>query len=135
MYFKSLLLIDDDEDDREFFLEVIAENFPAMDYCIARNGQEGLDLLVKGKEQPDVIFLDLNMPLMGGFQFLKEKAGIDEFESIPVVILSTSSDVRTINEALEMGAAHFITKPDKFSQWVQKISEFLENPSERLAKA
>jgi CheY-like chemotaxis protein len=125
MQYKSLFLIDDDEDDRGFFLEVIDDHYPSIECEIARNGQEGLDILTSQKYKPDIIFLDLNMPLMNGKQFLKEVKKKPALKHIPIVILSTSSDSKTITETLDMGAVHFITKPDKFSLWQTRLAEFL----------
>ncbi len=126
---RSILLIDDDEDDREFFLEAIEEYNPEIRCIEARNGQEGLDFLNAEKIRPDIIFLDLNMPLMNGRQFLLEIKKIDHLKHIPIVILTTSSDNKTIQDCLAIGASYFITKPDKFSLWVTTISDYLNNHS------
>jgi CheY-like chemotaxis protein len=128
MQFKSIFLIDDDEDDRDFFLEVIGNIYPSASCEIARNGREGLDHLDGAAKLPDIIFLDLNMPLMNGKQFLANIKQDSRLQHIPVVILSTSSDSQTISELLSMGAVHFITKPDKFSAWQTKLNEFLTSP-------
>lgn len=125
MQYNSILLIDDDEDDRDFFLEVIENIYPSASCEIARNGREGLDMLFDADNLPDIIFLDLNMPLMNGKQFLANIKQDSQLQQIPIVILSTSSDARTITELLDMGAIHFITKPDKFSSWQTKLEEFL----------
>lgn len=126
--FKRLLLIDDDEDDRDFFLEVIGATFPDKICDTASNGQEALDKLVRNEYQPDLIFLDLNMPLMNGRQFLAEMKNHDALMKIPVVILSTSSDRNSIIEAKALGAKHFITKPDKITALEVKLKEFFKNP-------
>lgn len=123
----TILLIDDDEDDRDFFLEAVSSVQPDIKCTTAENGRVGLDVLTREKVTPDLIFLDLNMPLMNGQEFLREVKSSGSLINIPVVILSTSSDQATIKEAMSLGAKAFITKPDKLSAWKQTISDFLQN--------
>ncbi len=125
MSFKHLLLIDDDEDDREIFLSVIEVVSPATMCAIAANGREGLNVLASASTLPQLIFLDLNMPLMDGRQFLIEVKKNSSWKDIPVVILSTSSDRDSITRTKELGAADFITKPDKYSGWESTLKKFL----------
>lgn len=123
---KNLLLVDDDDDDREFFLEVVGDLFPEMSCVTAVNGQDALDKL--GHYRPDLIFLDLNMPLMNGRQFLAEVNKHSILSDIPVVILTTSSDRESIVETRRLGAKEFITKPDKFSGWQTILQSVFANP-------
>src|SRR4051812_29378656 len=109
---RKLLLIDDDEDDRGFFLDVLGSIDPGIACAVARNGVEGLDKLVKEKYRPDAIFLDLNMPIMDGREFLRERMKHKNLEHIPITILTTSSDKYSISETKSLGAFEFITKPD-----------------------
>ncbi len=113
----TCFLIDDDQDDQEIFLSVLHSFTPAIHCITAANGKEGLQRLLAGEVNPDIIFLDLNMPLMNGKQFLKARHDHAKIKHIPVIILSTSSDHETILETRQLGAKHFITKPDKFSLW------------------
>ena len=113
----TCFLIDDDIDDQEIFLSVVQDVAPPVRCYTASNGQEGISKLASGAVKPDLIFLDLNMPLMNGKQFLEECHHLDECRHIPVVILTTSSDKRSMEEARELGARDFVTKPDKFSDW------------------
>ena len=120
------MLIDDDEDDREIFLSVIQNILPNATYTIAMNGQDALSKL-SGNLMPHVIFLDLNMPLMNGRQFLAARRSNVILNSIPVVILSTSSDQSTIKETIELGALYFVTKPDKYSAWEGALRDVLKS--------
>jgi len=124
-HFEKVLLVDDDEDDREFMLQVLGDSFPEVACTIAVNGRDAFARLESYR--PDIIFLDLNMPLMDGRQFLrliKQRADLAE---IPVVILSTSSDVETIAEAKSLGAKEFITKPDKLAGWVGVVERIFQS--------
>jgi CheY-like chemotaxis protein len=116
-------LIDDDIDDQEIFLRVLKDFEPSIRCFTACNGQEAIDKLTSKEVKPDLIFLDLNMPLMNGKQFLKECHFLEGCRDIPVIILTTAADKRTIEETKQLGASDYITKPDKFSSWGSIIKE------------
>lgn len=121
----TCFLIDDDTDDQEIFCTVLENLFPKIICITAGNGQVALDRLLSGEVSPDVIFLDLNMPLMSGRQFLE---GVNEnavLASIPIIVLSTSADQNTKASVLELGARQFITKPDKYSEWEKMLCDIL----------
>ena len=119
----TCFLIDDDADDQEIFLSVIDNISPAVHCITASNGQEALQKLTRENVRPDLIFLDLNMPLMNGKQFLKACNILDDCKKIPVIILTTSSDQKTMEETMRLGARGYITKPDKYSVWGKLIEE------------
>lgn len=122
------MLVDDDEDDQEIFLSVIANVAPAVTCSLAANGYEALKSLAEYDILPDLIFLDLNMPLMDGKQFLREVKKDTRFKQIPVIVLTTSSDTATINATKALGAENFVTKPDKYSGWEEKLKELIQAP-------
>jgi CheY-like chemotaxis protein len=121
----TFFLIDDDEDDREIFITVLMEIAPQISCSIAQNGHEALTKLVDGEVDPDLIFLDLNMPLMNGTQFLMQINRFHHLKKVPVVILSTSSDSDAKRKTFELGAKEFLTKPDKLSDWENMLREQL----------
>jgi CheY-like chemotaxis protein len=108
------LLIDDDTDDRELFSEALASVDPVIICDQATDGAEALIRLGDGAETPDLIFLDINMPVMNGWQFLSRLKAQDAYKHIPVVVYSTSSNIKDKRIAGEMGAICFITKPHAF---------------------
>lgn len=116
-------MIDDDADDQEIFLSVLEDMDPSVHCITACNGQEAIQKLTEEKVRPDLIFLDLNMPLMNGKQFLIACNLIDDCKEIPVIILTTSSDKKSREETLQLGARDYITKPDKYSAWGKIIQE------------
>lgn len=124
--FEKVLLVDDDEDDREFLLQVLGDSFPDVACTTAVNGRDALEQLEDYR--PDIIFLDLNMPLMDGRQFLRLIKQRTDLAEIPIVILSTSSDIETITETKSLGARDFITKPDKLSGWVGLVERIFQPP-------
>jgi CheY-like chemotaxis protein len=120
-----LMLVDDDEDDREIFLSVIQNILPEATYTIAINGEDALAKLNSSPVDPHLIFLDLNMPLMNGKQFLMVRRDNKRLNSIPVIMLSTSNDQKTIKEATELGALFFVTKPNKYVAWEDALRNIL----------
>lgn len=111
MQTERILLIDDDLDDQLFFTEVLEEIDPTIVCKVADNGLEGLRVLRSGF-LPDVIFLDLNMPAMNGFDFLLEFREEASWSNISVIIFTTSSHQQDKDRAKELGAKAFLTKPN-----------------------
>lgn len=74
---------------------------------------------------PDVIFLDLNMPRMGGKQCLTELKLLPLLRDIPVVMYSTSSDKKEMADTIQMGAAHFLVKGSNFKDLRQELTLIL----------
>lgn len=78
---------------------------------LAADGQAGLDWLSVVDTLPDVILLDLNMPGLSGFEVLTQLKQAPHWQAIPVVILTTSNSETDQQQALQLGATQFITKP------------------------
>ena len=110
-----LFLVDDDIDDHEIFKSALAKVDEDLALLTATNGYEALDVLSAASTLPDYIFVDLNMPRMGGLQFLKEIKQTDTLKNIPVIIYSTSSNPGDIAKTKQLGAISFVTKPSRFS--------------------
>src|SRR5215216_7180747 len=105
-------LADDDADDQEIFKEALSEIDKSIRCLTASSGEEALSKLTGGlKPLPDYIFLDLNMPRMDGLQCLTEIKKIKILKNIPVIIYSTSSAQKDVEETRKLGADYFITKP------------------------
>ena len=121
---KLLLLIDDDQDDIMFFGDALKEVNPAIQLKTFNNGEDALNYLKEEKPKLNWIFLDLNMPKMNGFQFLKEYKPISN--GVPVIIYSTSSLERDKNLTKELGARDFITKPTRISDLASLIKNVLD---------
>jgi CheY-like chemotaxis protein len=123
--YKNILIIDDDDDDQEIFISAV-EKLSNGIQCIALcSAVEALEKLESEEIKPDLIFLDLNMPLMSGQQFLVEIKKSAKLSKIPVIIFSTSSHPQTIALTKELGALDFITKPSKISGLIAILSRLL----------
>jgi len=92
------------------------------------NGVQALELLKKSSLEenlPDVILLDLSMPVMDGFGFLEafKNADIPDKDSISIIVVTSSSDNRDRNKAKELGIERFLTKPVSEKELIETISE------------
>jgi len=125
MKYQNILLIDDDEDDQEIFLSSVKAMGLSIKCTVLYDATEALAKLLAKEIEPDVIFLDLNMPVMNGQQFLVSIKKDLDLKKIPVIIFSTSSHFTTIQLMKELGALHFITKPDKYEDLVNILKPIL----------
>lgn len=125
MLYHHILLIDDDEDDQEIFLTALECTRKPIQCTVIDSARKALSQITKGELKTDLIFLDLNMPLMNGQQFLTEIKKDEELRKIPVVILSTSSNAATVTQVKQLGACHFFTKPGRFEDLVAILEKVL----------
>lgn len=123
---RRILLIDDDVDDQLIFTDMISEITTGVECIIAGNGVEGLQLLKSGAPAPSLIFLDLNMPLMNGFDCLKRIKEDKKLKHIPVIIFTTSDSPVDKKRTSEQGAEMFLTKTPDFKKLKSKLSEILD---------
>ncbi|MEO6038198.1 MAG: response regulator [Saprospiraceae bacterium] len=125
MLYRNILLIDDDEDDQEIFLSAIEHVSEKVNCIVISDATEALQKLIDREIFPDVIFLDLNMPIMNGQQFLTAIKKSPVVNHIPVIIFSTASNARTIALTKELGATGFITKPGTFGELIRILSPLI----------
>ncbi|MBA3664624.1 MAG: response regulator [Bacteroidetes bacterium] len=123
--YKNILLIDDDEDDHEIFFSAVADVTDGVTCTGISDATTALQKLKDKELNPEVIFLDLNMPVMSGQEFLIEIKKNQALKHIPVIIYSTSSHLPTIKLTKELGAADFITKPQKYEQLVKILTPYI----------
>lgn len=118
-------MVDDDTDDQVYFLDAVTEINPSMECKIANNGLEALQH-VQVPPPFDIIFLDLNMPIMNGFECLSSLKQQERYKKIPVVIFTTSKNAFDIERTRELGANLFFTKPTNFRTLCNKLKQILE---------
>lgn len=116
---RHLLLIDDDEDESDFF-SLVLEQLPPVKYSFADNARLGLELIKK--ERPDLVMLDMNMPAVNGLECLKEIRRHDELRHIPIYIYSNSNDDGLSRAALQNGASGCLKKP----QSIEVLKKLIE---------
>lgn len=121
-----VLIVDDDKEDREMLSDAIAEVNPGIKCLQATNGSEALTMLTEDLVIiPNAVFLDINMPVMNGKEFLVNIQGTSDWSGVPIVMFTTSSSKDDAVECLKLGARAFITKPDSHKKLVGKVAELL----------
>jgi CheY-like chemotaxis protein len=119
----SILIADDDEDDKFLLKSAFEESGIDAPLSFVDNGQELMDFLQKAKRLPSIILLDLNMPKKDGREALKEIKENPKYRSIPILILTTSNSPEDIRNCYFLGANCFITKPSTFEGLMRVIDE------------
>ena len=124
----NLLLVDDDEIDVMTVQRAFKKNNITNQLYVATNGIEALAML-RGNGNPAIvpaqrrlILLDLNMPKMGGIEFLHELRKDSAIKAIPVIVLTTSNEDKDKVEAYNMNVAGYIVKPVTFSKFVEAVA-------------
>jgi two-component system chemotaxis response regulator CheY len=102
-------------------LKVLLESGLRCRFLAADNGLTALGLLAS--VPVDVILLDINMPVMNGFEFLQRMQEEPAYRSIPVIVISTEGKAQDFHRALAMGARAYLTKPFVPTQLVRLIDE------------
>jgi CheY-like chemotaxis protein len=127
--YKNILLVEDDKDDQDLFVEELATLDRSITCAIAGDGSVALQMLEAAlPKMPDLIVLDLNMPRLSGYEFLAILQNDDRyvlFNHIPVVILtSAESDPKMY---LRLGASLCITKPESIEAYRDILSTLLKS--------
>ncbi len=117
---KRILVIEDDKDIRTVLVKKLKlEKFSVFE---AKNGKEGLE--VTKSKKPDLILLDIQMPIMDGLTYLKKLRSEKWGENIPVIMLTNLSENEKIAEAVRYNASEYLVKTDwKMEEVVQKIRD------------
>jgi len=127
---RNILLIDDDINDVTLMKSALKESHFSNEIIVAEDGEVGLDLLYRrGKfanytgEFPVFILLDIKMPLMDGIEVLKIIRKDPLFDNIPVVMMTSSRDVRDLEECYKYGANSFVVKPVNITDFIRVVKE------------
>jgi CheY-like chemotaxis protein len=129
----QILLADDDVVDRELFAEALSRTPLNVTLHEANDGNELFKLLRSNAVRPDIIFLDLNMPLKDGRETLRELKADDKFKLIPVIVLSTSNAEFDVNQCYQLGATLFISKPHDFHMLIDMLQSVLNLASRYIS--
>lgn len=121
---KICLLVDDDPDDQEVFVNALSDVSPAARCLVAADGDRALELLHNEDTIPDYVFLDLNMPRMNGFEFLAAMKKSTILKNIPVIVYSTTSHPTQIEKVINLGAAEFFTKTYKYEELCTLLKKY-----------
>ena len=117
---RRILVVDDEEGFRDGMADLL--NMEGYDVSVARNAVEAVSMLPDFR--PDVILLDLRMPLLDGESFLRGFRGVPASRAVPVVLISAKEELRDI--AARYGAAGYLYKPFEASQLLSLIERVLQ---------
>jgi len=132
MKLAHILLVEDNEGDILLTKEAFEECKVNTAISVAKNGKEALDFLFKkgvfaDAKKPDLILLDINMPIMNGHEVLKQIKADVNLKKIPVIMLTTSSSEKDLDTAYENHCNSYVKKPLEMSEFLSailKIEEF-----------
>lgn len=121
-------------EDEEFVARSYVRRLKLEGYNVihVRNGEEGLKKLIS--EKPDLVILDLLMPVKSGFEFLKElqESGDNEIKKIPIIVASNLGQETDVDEAMKLGAVDFLIKSNiSLKELVAKVKEYLPHDESR----
>ncbi|NHE55766.1 response regulator [Cyclobacterium plantarum] len=127
-----ILLVEDNEGDILLTLEAFEESKIKTEVSVARNGQEALDFLYQNEnyrqaKKPDLILLDINMPILNGHEVLAHIKSDPTLKKIPVIMLTTSAHQKDIHRAYEHHTNSYVKKPLNMADFLEailKIEEF-----------
>jgi two-component system response regulator len=124
---RPILIVEDDPVDQEMIVLAFKRTVSQCPLVTVANGKEALQYLTaragRDSPMPAVIILDLSMPEMNGFEFLRRLRAQPALAAIPVVVLTTSQFDRDLTQSYALGASSCLTKPGNFEQLVKLVSE------------
>jgi len=120
--YKPILLVDDDDVDVLITRRAINDLKITNELVHKVDGEDAIEYLKnEANARPGVILLDLNMPRMNGFEFLKIVKADNELKRIPIVVLTTSDVDQNILDSFDLGVAGYIVKPVDYKQFVEAM--------------
>lgn len=122
-----ILLVEDNEGDIVLTLEAFEESKILNKFSVVRNGKEAIDFLFRRPpyqeaSEPDIVLLDINLPLKSGIEVLQEVKSDDRVKHIPVIMLTTSSSEKDISLSYKHYANCYITKPVEVSKFLEAVT-------------
>jgi CheY-like chemotaxis protein len=129
---KTVVLIDDDEDDYEIFSMALEEMQETISCIYFSSAKKALEYLIENKSsRTDFILLDLNMPVMDGINFLENIQAYPSILQIPIVVYSTSMLPYNKEKVMALGASYFFIKPFSQKEFIE-ILEGLFHPQYKM---
>ena len=125
---KRILLVDDSPRDTEMTLDALAQNNLANEVISLRDGVEALDYLYRRGEfagraggNPAVVLLDLKMPRVDGTEVLRQIKSDPQLKTIPVVVMTSSSEESDVSRSYQLGVNAYIVKPVQFQEFIAAV--------------
>lgn len=125
---KRVFLIDDDEDDHLFFGIGLNEFDPSIEILYDNDSETALRRLTEKRDPlADIVFLDWNMPKLSGRQLLGAIRTNNLYKEVPVIVFTTSSSSVDKDEAKELGASYFLSKPSSLFELKRNLRDIFNN--------
>jgi CheY-like chemotaxis protein len=118
----SVLLVEDDTEDVALTLRALGKHNLANRVHVSRDGAEALEYL-RSAERPSVVLLDLKLPKVTGLEVLRTIREDPRLATLPVVVLTSSSEEPDVRRAYALGVNSYIVKPVDFDQFVKAVSD------------
>ena len=118
---KRILVVEDQEDNRQILRDLLASADYEMDE--AENGQEALDAVVR--QRPDLILMDIQLPIMDGYEATRRIKAMPEYKNIPIIVVTSYALSGDEGKAREAGCDAYVTKPYSPRQLLARIREHL----------
>jgi CheY-like chemotaxis protein len=118
----KVLFVDDDVEEREFFVDALSYVAPAVECILAKDCEHALAVLEETSGPPHYIFLDINMPGIDGRTCLTKLRKDQRYQNIKVVMYSANSEPSLMEEYKALGATYFLIKPATFSNLCDSLS-------------
>lgn len=125
MHSKSIILVEDDSDDRELFCFVVREMSSAIECIQFSNGKDAFDYLKTTEKLPDIIFTDLDMHLMSGEEFIIEIKKHETTKDIPVYVYTTSFMFSHISDIIKSSVTGCVFKSSDLNDFEQNFKKVL----------
>ncbi|MBD3583801.1 response regulator [Flavobacterium selenitireducens] len=122
----TIFYTDDDLEDLEFFREATESLNQSVELVTLNSGEALLDVLHNPPPRPHLIFLDVNMPGLTGFDVLEKVRNTGNFRKLPVIMFTTSNDQVIIDRSLRLGANFFVQKSGSFPNLKKSIEHALK---------
>ena len=119
---RHIFVIEDNAGDVLLIRQILQEQPVPIRVHVARDGAQALFMLAEGQFQPDLILLDLNLPMVSGSWFLARSKPV-----APVVVFSSSSNPADIRDSTELGAKEFVQKPTDLEEYAERVSRIVRD--------
>lgn len=123
----TVLLVEDELADAALFQEMLADVSPEITVEHVYHGGEALQYLLgkapyTGRPRPNLVVLDLNMPVMNGHEFLREVKGHEHLRALPVLVLSTSDRPQDVQRSYHGFASGYVVKPGTYAEYTRVLT-------------
>jgi DNA-binding response OmpR family regulator len=117
---RHIFLVEDNAGDVLLIRQILQQQQTPIQVHIARDGAQAMFMLAEEQFQPDLILLDLNLPIVSGSWFLARSK-----PTAPVVVFSSSSNPADIQESTDLGAKEFVQKPTDLQEYSERVSRIV----------